>query len=229
MGKRGDGYGSEDHLRNYLAKSPHSLTAAVATELGADPSSIQWLPYPATVHGDREYRALEFLPAETRNRLRTDWSRFWPQRGHQQSWDAIGLAGDDWLLVEAKASWPEFCTPPTTATSKGLHMIEAALAKVRRDLGVSRWLRWTGSYYQYANRLATLWFLRSHGIAARLVFVYFVGDRFPDGAPCPGTEGEWDALIEARRLTLGLPPEHGLTPYEHHVFLPALKTGPAKP
>jgi hypothetical protein len=80
---------------------------------------------------------------------------------------------------------------------------------------------WTASYYQYANRLTVLRFLRDHEVAAHLVLVYFTGDQFPDGRPCPATEREWEGLIEARRLTLGLPELHELTPYEHHVFLPS--------
>jgi hypothetical protein len=68
-----------------------------------------------------------------------------------------------------------------------------------------------------------LWFLRKHGISARLVFVYFTGDAFPDGTPCPATEEEWERLIEARRLTLGLPRRHALSEYEHHVVIPALR------
>lgn len=89
---------------------------------------------------------------------------------------------------------------------------------------MSRWFRWTATYYQYANRLATLWFLREQGVGARLVSVYFVGDRFPDRTPCPASRAEWLALIEARRLMLGLPTQHALSAFEHHVFLPALST-----
>lgn len=86
--------------------------------------------------------------------------------------------------------------------------IRRALARLKRDLGVHRYFCWTGTYYQYANRLATLWFLQKQRVAVRLVFVYFKGDVFPDGTPCPQTEQDWEALIEARRLTLGLAKEH---------------------
>jgi len=161
------------------------------------------------------------LPKRTFAQVGPAWRQFWPQRGHQQSWDAVGTGATDWPLVEAKATWPEFCTPPTTARGDGLKKIEAALGRVKRELGVNRWFRWTGTYYQYANRLATLRFLREHGVGARLVFVYFLADRFPDSTPCPSSRAEWLALIEARRLTLGLPQQHRLAPFEHHVFLPA--------
>jgi hypothetical protein len=224
MARRGHGYGSEDHLRRYLSARPDELTRAVATEVGVAPESIRWLPFIPIGEEDREHRALEFLPEQTFLRVRPAWREFWPQRGHQQSWDAVGTAGTDWLLVEAKANWPEFCTPPTTAKGEGLKKIETALGSIKRELGVSRWFCWTGTYYQYANRLATLWFLREQDVGAHLVFVYFIGDRFPDGTPCPSSRAEWLGLIEARRLTLGLPTQHALSAFEHHVFLPALPT-----
>jgi hypothetical protein len=211
-------------VRRTFHSRPDELSSEVAAEVGVALDSIRWLPFFRVEDGEREHRALEFLPELTFEPLRPSWRDFWPQRGHQQSWDAIGTAGTDWLLVEAKANWPEFCTPPTTAKGDGLKTIENSLGRVRRDLGVSRWFRWTGTYYQYANRLATLWFLREHGVGARLVSVYFTGDRFPDRTPCPASEAEWLALIETRRLTLGLPKDHALSAFEHHVFLAALST-----
>jgi hypothetical protein len=225
MGKRGDGYGSEYHLRRYLAEHADVLNAAVAEELGTTPDAISWLPFPRRADGsEHEFKGLGFLPQDVEAAaVRKEWQRFWPQKGQQQNWDAVGRADGEWLLVEAKANQPEFCSPPTTAKREGgLPQIERALGEVRRDLGVHRRFGWTGSYYQYTNRLAVLWFLRKNGIGTRLVFVYFTGDEFPDGTPCPQTNEEWERLVEARRLTLGLPRSHALTAYEHHVVLPAL-------
>jgi hypothetical protein len=106
-------------------------------------------------------------------------------RGRQQSWDAVGTADGEWLLVEAKANAPEFCSPATTAAGAGREKIEHALNRVKRGLGVHRRYSWTSSYYQYANRLAMLWFLRKRKVPARLLFIYFYGDKFPDGTPRP--------------------------------------------
>ena len=75
-------------------------------------------------------------------------------------------------------------------------------------------------YYQYVNRLAVLHFLNDlSGVPAQLLHVYFVGDCFPDGRECPSSEAEWQRLIEARRLTLGLPTRHALTDRTHDIFL----------
>jgi hypothetical protein len=226
MGKRGLGYGSEDHLRSYMARKPpgRNLTVAVAEAKGVPPSSIRWLGFPRAPRGDdREFRGLEFLPREFYREVQREWKEFWPTTGRQPTWDAIGRAGEDWLLVEAKANHPEFTGSPSRASPASLRLIEQRLNQVKRDFGVHRFFSWTGSYYQYANRLAALWFLRKREVPAQLVFVYFFGDEFPDGTPCPASKAEWKTLFEARRLTLGLPKRHKLSAYEHHVILPALK------
>jgi hypothetical protein len=51
------------------------------------------------------------------------------------------------------------------------------------------------------------------------VFVHFVGDRFPDRTPCPQNQAEWERLIEARRVTPGLPTQHVLSVRIAAVFL----------
>lgn len=227
MAKRGEGYGSEDHLRNYLQRHRKKFDAAVAAALGAHPKSLAWLDYPKTASGrDREFQGLSFLGTAA-TPLRQEWRAAWPTTGRQQSWDAIGRLDDAWLLVEAKSNAPEFTSPPTTATPDSLKTIKRTLNRVKRDLGVHRFVPWTGTYYQYANRLAMLWFLRKHDVEARLVLIYFYGDKFPDATPCPRTPREWEPLFDARRLTLGLPKRHALSKYEHHVFLPALKRDPS--
>lgn len=181
MGKRGLGYGSEDHLRRYLAEREKAVSAAVGREAARPPAAVSWLPFPRLASGvEREFRGLEFLEQETRGPdILAEWRYFWPSRGQPPMWDAVGRANGDWLLVEAKANHPEFCSPPTTAKAEGgLPQIRRSLNRVKRDLGVHRFFDWTGTYYQYANRLAALWFLREHDVPARLVFVYFTGDVF---------------------------------------------------
>jgi hypothetical protein len=121
--------------------------------------------------------------------------------------------------MEAKANWPEFCSPATTAKA-GFKTIERALGKVKTRWGVHRFFSWTGSYYQFANRLAALYTLEKHQIPALLVGVYIYGDQFPDGTPCPATAEEWEPLLAARRLTLGLSAEPDGV---RDVFLPAIR------
>jgi len=223
MDQRGDGYGSEDHLRRYLEVHRGRLNKAVAAEVGGSVNEISWLPFIETKTGDREYRGIEFLDRTEYPEVHDAWKEFWPTTGRRPSWDAIGRVGKDWLLVEAKANAPEFSSPPSGASPESRKKIVASLNKTKRALGVHRYFAWDATYYQYANRLTILHFLRQHGVRAHLIGVYFTGDKFPDNTPCPRTATQWQALIEARRLTLGLPKKHPLSKFDHHVFLPALK------
>jgi hypothetical protein len=220
VGRRGDGYGSEYHLRCLLDCDPSSLAEALAKKARLDPSQVKFLPFPRVKGKEREFQGIDFLPPKVLAAIEAAWRDFWPSTGRKQSWDAIGRAGDEWFLVEAKANQPEFCSPGTGAGGKSRKQIERSLNKTKKSLGVHRYFSWIDSYYQYANRLATLAFLRDNNIDARLVFIYFVGDEFPDGTPCPDTERKWRRLIEARRLTLGLPTRHRLSPYEYDLFVP---------
>ena len=62
---------------------------------------------------------------------------------------------------------------------------------------------WSKRFYQYANRLAHLYFLREvSDINAYLVFLYFLNDPDLDG---PYTErGEWQAAIKVMHEALGI-------------------------
>lgn len=84
---------------------------------------------------------------------------------------------------------------------------------------------WTGPYYQYANRIAALYFLNEVAlIPARLLFIYFIGDSFPDGRYCPKTEGDWKPLIDRCHRVLGIPAAHPLSTRIVDVFLPICPT-----
>src|SRR4051795_13167080 len=98
MGLRGRGYGSEDHLRRYLAVYRGRLNKAVASVVGVSPEKLSWLPFIETTSGDREYRGIEFLNRSAHEGTYKDWKDFWPATGRRPSWDAVGRAGRDWLL-----------------------------------------------------------------------------------------------------------------------------------
>ncbi len=91
---------------------------------------------------------------------------------------------------------------------KGAGRFRKTLDRVKRALGVHRDFSWLGRAYQDANRLAALWFLNDNGQPAMFLDLLFTGDRFPDDRRCPRTKAEWQELLTARRLTLGLPKQH---------------------
>jgi hypothetical protein len=82
---------------------------------------------------------------------------------------------------------------------------------------------WLGPYYQYANRLATLYFLTQHNIPSRLVFVYFTGDaarRDKKHVLCPKDKQEWDGYLKMMYEHLGIGGSSELDQRVHQLFLP---------
>ena len=220
MSPSGKTHGSEHHLQRYRSEAPEKLDRTILRAVGAARgSAIEWT-YPGSQV--REPQGLSFVADRA---LRDDWRKVWPTSGRQQSWDGVATlvapgGRRTWLLIEAKANHPEFCTPPTTAKDDGRKLIQKTLNRVKRALGVHRDFSWLGSYYQHANRLAALWFLNANGQPAMFLDLLFIGDRFPDGRRCPRSKAEWQELLTARRLTLGLPKRHRLSTQIHEVYLP---------
>ncbi|HRO04833.1 MAG TPA: hypothetical protein PLS69_14635, partial [Terricaulis sp.] len=76
---------------------------------------------------------------------------------------------------------------------------------------------WAEAFYQLANRLALLWFLRSRGQAAWLLLVNFVGDHEMKG---PKSAAEWEAAYLVAWHVMGLPSRHPLSNYVLHLHPP---------
>jgi hypothetical protein len=80
--------------------------------------------------------------------------------------------------------------------------ILAALAETRTYLSGEPNSMWEGTRYQYANRLAHLYYLSVlNGIDAYLVFVYFLS---ADDVPSPCTREQWDVAVSDIKAELGL-------------------------
>ncbi|MGB3627569.1 MAG: hypothetical protein WA989_17195 [Henriciella sp.] len=174
--------------------------------------SIRWV---SPLKGDdyAEYRDAAFLDVIGQGHLKEALGSFWPKRGPQ--WDALGLAGDRAVLVEAKAHLDEFFSPPTQASEKSLSMIGTALSGTAARLQARTGTDWTKVFFQYANRIAHLDFLRQHRVDAHLLFVSFIGDEDMGG---PTSRDEWRAAFRTADYALGLRRRHALSPYIHHVW-----------
>jgi hypothetical protein len=154
------------------------------------------------------------------------WHDFWPKRGNRR-WDGIVRCNREWLFFEAKANAGELCSPGTDAINESLHKIKAALNEVKDYIGVPAEAVWYETYYQYANRIAVVYFLNIVAkIPARLIFIYFTGDVFPDSRSCPQNECEWAPCISECHSALMLPDSHPLSDRMHKVFIPALRDRP---
>jgi hypothetical protein len=128
------------------------------------------------------------------------------------------------LLIEAKSHLREvisFCG----AQGPALETIQAAFTKTiqRIDSQVES-TAWLGPYYQFCNRLAVLSFLLEHGIPAKLVFVYFLGDVFPEGQPqvLPDEPQDWFPLLQAMENHVGWAniEQNALNNHLYKLFLP---------
>lgn len=162
-----------------------------------------------------EYRDGDFLNRVGLSNLRSALKDFWPERGPQ--WDALGVSDrGDVLLVEAKAHIAEMCSPGTAAGPASFKRIHQALVACATNLGAraSR-AAWTDQFYQLANRIAHLHFLREQGVPAYLVLVNFLNDTDMKG---PTTQEAWEAAYEVALHVMGLGKVHALSKYTIHVF-----------
>ena len=79
-------------------------------------------------------------------------------------------------------------------------MIEIALQKTKRWLGVAEDVDWTGPLYQSANRFAHLYFFRQVvDVQAWLVNAYFINDPH-----FPTTLENWHSALKQVKKELGL-------------------------
>lgn len=195
--------GSQRWLQVAVNRSPETLDESIARALDLPPGeSIHWLS-PLESDGFTEYRDrafLDILGVDTPYRRLED---FWPRGG--PVWDGLAqTSGGRCLLIEAKANIPEFDSSPTAASETSVVRIKEALDETRAFLRVRSEKDWTSCFYQYANRLAHLYFLRElNGIDAALVFVYFTGDTTVPGR-APVTRAGREAVIGLATHHLGI-------------------------
>ena len=223
MAEIGSGYGSECHLLRWMGRHRNLFDERVSNAVGRPGAPINWLDFgfaPKKLWPDAELRGLEFL--YDRLGLKAAWDKFWPTGGGIHNWDAVGWIGDEpeqeLLLLEAKAHVDEMetsCGAGLASTRK----IELAFNEVKGSLGASPEADWIRGYYQAANRIAALYFVQREHVPARLLFVYFLGDRVP-GRECPRTAVEWKPAITAQWEHLGLALGHCLANRVHGLFLP---------
>lgn len=198
-----------------IAEPNNPVSDAIRAELDlAAAVRIDWRS-PRKDDEHAEYRDADFLRILGLDHLVSDLEHFWPERGPQ--WDALGVATDGKIiLVEAKAHARELASA-CAAGPNSLDRITRALEAAKRYYGAPAERDWLHGYYQFANRLAHLQFLRDRGVDAHLVFVYFVGDSDMKG---PSSKEEWAFAIEGCHSALGLSRERPLDGV-HEIFVRA--------
>ncbi len=204
------------------------MNERISALIGGD--SIGWLDFKFLKNSkplqlDRELKGLEFI---TNDQTHKRWRSFWPQSGNIQNWDAVGKilykGQSEWLLVEAKAHLAEVKSTCGASSETSRAMICNALKKTsiafnNREKSIESWLT---PYYQYANRLAVLYFLMREcqpEIPTRLLFINFYGDE-RDDKTCPKSADEWRLVEQAIANKLGIDKSCELYQRIHHLYLP---------
>lgn len=240
MSTIGFGYGSEWHLLRFLGYHRDILNRSIECSI-PNGMIIDWLgtPFEANTSAiakepprflDREFEGINFLPPDDQRRLGRHLDEFWPTTGSKPNWDAVGrvrVADEEaWLLVEAKSHLVELrstCGARPAFEGGGRDRIAEAfrLTQARMGIGVGP-EAWLSPYYQFCNRISYLQFLCDHGIPTRLLFLYFLGDRFPTkrAACCPEEESGWRPALREMELHTGWGEENPLAGRVHRAFLP---------
>jgi hypothetical protein len=169
-----------------------------AIDLAPD-EEIEWRS-PLRDDEHAEYRDGSWLTRIGHPALETELKSFWPTRGPQ--WDALAVTTSGRvIIVEAKAHLAELKSPRSAAGPASAAVIQTALNSTKAHFGVPEAADWADTYYQYANRLAHLFFLRQHGVKAELVYLYVVNDS---SMSRPATRDEWVSAIEKAHQALKL-------------------------
>jgi hypothetical protein len=207
--------GSQRWLQVVIEERPELIDEQIRSALRLPPEvAIEWL-CPVRATGFGEYRDEAFLERLGIDLPQRQLRAFWPSRGPM--WDGLARTSrGDIILVEAKAHIPEMVSPSSKATGESEKQIAAALEQTRKALAPKSKVSWSGIFYQYTNRLAHLYLLRSlNGIRAHLVYVYFTNARDVSG---PATREQWEGAITVMVTYLGLG-RHKLSRYVHHIFI----------
>ena len=207
--------GSQRWLQVAVERMPEALNAPIRTALSRPNGSIEWLS-PLRADSFQEYRDQDVI-----SRCRIDLAYraladFWPAGGPM--WDGLGRCDDEVILLEAKAHIPEIVSPRTRATEPARGRIKKSMEDAQHSLSPKSlgWVDWTGTFYQYANRVAHLQFLREHNkVRAHLVNVYFINAADVGG---PSNADEWRGAIKVVKAYLGLGRTR-MSKYMHDVFV----------
>jgi len=207
--------GSQKWVQHLVNGASEQLDRAIAGSLTIPlQQPIEWLS-PLQITGYAEYRDTAFLECLGLGRHTTALREFWPLSGPR--WDALGRAGNKYFLVEAKANIPELISDCQASATHSREMIAAAMRRTQQWLGARSRIDWLTGFYQYANRLAHLYFMREIAKEdAYMVFLYILNDP----THIPTSRDEWQGALELQKHLLGL----GGRPYRDYVISVFLDT-----
>jgi len=203
-----DTKGSQKWLRLLINHAPELVNRELGRRLDFKVGeTVQWLS-PLKKDNYHEYsdqKALDrFCSLEYKKRPLKD---FWPPGGPH--WDALATTtvSHKVILVEAKAYIAEMKSGRSNAThGASKELIKRSIQETKDSLASELGGDWNEPFYQYANRLSFLHFLRTinGNKNTYLLFLYFVNADVPH----PATREQWEGAIELLDLYLGIKKRH---------------------
>ena len=192
--------GSQKWIQILVNQKQGFLNQQIRTSLSIPVNEvINWLS-PLAEFNYAEYKDQEFLNALEIEPVKIKLCDFWPRSGPR--WDALAKSSSGKLfLVEAKSHITELISDFKGTNQNSIDKIEKSLRATKRRFGVRERYDWTKTFYQYANRLAHIHFLKENDFDAWLVNVYFWNDDEMDG---PKSIDEWNGAIRLMHRCLGL-------------------------
>lgn len=213
--QKSDGRGSLKDIQVLVNKNQDLIDSLLKSAF--DDLTDQQIIWTSPIEQDdfAEYRDNDFLLKVGLDPTEIKLNDFWPPKGPQ--WDALAkTTGGYVILIEAKANIQEIVSPATGAGENSKAIIDKALSETKKFLNLTNDIDWSGKFYQYANRLAHLYFLRVKcNKPTFLVNIYFIGDDTVSG---PKTKQEWETAIKDLHTCLGLS-EHRLSNYMADLFI----------
>ena len=195
--------GSQKWVQKIINFCPSRLNRLIQQEIASlSGREIQWTS-PVEQDEFAEYRDAAFLENLDLQEFAEKSEKFWPKMGPQ--WDALGRTADGevLILVEAKANVPELVSFCGAKDKESLRTISASLAETQGWLNCREpRVDWKCGFYQYANRLAHLYFLREKAQkeGSYLVFLYFV----EDSSHIPTSRDAWNSALKLQKELMGL-------------------------
>jgi hypothetical protein len=194
--------GSQKWVQKIINFCPSRLNKLIQHEIASlSGREFQWTS-PLEQEKFAEYRDAAFLKNLGLHEFTQKLEKFWPKMGPQ--WDALGKTfdGEAFILVEAKANVPELVSFCGAKKEESLKTISASLAETQKWLNCREpHVDWKCGFYQYANRLAHLYFLRKKAQKeAYLVFLYFVEDSSHIRTP----HDAWNSALKLQKKLMGL-------------------------
>jgi hypothetical protein len=213
-----NGRGSLKQIQSLVNDRTNHLNDSIRAAVPSLSKSIFTWKSPLKADSYAEYRDSDFLEVLDLSSHEKQLRAFWPSRGPQ--WDALGRSDNgSILLVEAKANIPELSSSCSAKSAHSIQLISKAFSETKAFFGVPPEADWMNGYYQFANRLAHLHFLRNVCREdAYLIFIYFLNDTSVNGPKCPG---DWGPSLKELYSSLGLGPNFS-SPYVKSLFIEAV-------